>query len=68
MKGINNTQIGFGRPALDQIFNEGEIPKEVRNKAIGMAYREFKYPLKEIARHLNMNPNYLCDILKRLET
>jgi DNA-binding IscR family transcriptional regulator len=33
-----------------------------------MAYREFKYPLKEIARHLNMNPNYLCDILRKLET
>ena len=26
------------------------------------------FPLKDIAAHLNMNPNYLNDILKRLET
>jgi len=68
MNGINNTQLGFGRPSLDQIFNEGKIPKKDRNKAIRRAYRELKYPLKEIARHLSMNPNYLCDIIKKLET
>ena len=68
MKGINNTQLGFGRPSLDQIFHGEKRPKEVRNQAILRAYREHKYNLKDIARHLNMNPNYLCDILKKLET
>ncbi len=68
MKGINNTQVGFGRPSLDQIFNGGNRPKKIRNQAILRAYREHKYNLKDIARHLNMNPNYLCDILKKLET
>jgi hypothetical protein len=68
MKGINNIQLGFGRPSLNQLFNGGKMPKEARNQAIRMAYREFKYPLKDIARYLNMNPNYLCDILRRLET
>jgi hypothetical protein len=44
------------------------MPKEARNQAIRMAYRKFKYLLKDIARYLNMNPNYLCDILRRLKT
>jgi len=29
---------------------------------------EYKYPLKNIANYLNMDPNYLCSILKKLET
>lgn len=68
MKGINNTQLGFGRPTLDQIFNNGEMSKNSRNNAIHMAYRKYKYTLKDIAKHLNMNPNYLCNILKKMET
>jgi REP element-mobilizing transposase RayT len=68
MKDISNTQLGLGRPSLDQIFNEGSISREMRNQAILKAYREYKFSLKDIANHLNMNPNYLCDILKRLET
>jgi putative transposase len=68
MKDVNNTQLGFGRPPLDQIFNRGKMSKVARNQAIGMAYRRHKYPLKEIAAHLNMNPNYLCDIIKKVET
>ena len=68
MKGINNTQLGFGRPSLDQVLNGVRMPKEARNQAIRMAYREHKYALKDIAAHLKMNPNYLCEILRRLET
>lgn len=67
MKGINNTQLASGRPALNQIFN-GELPKKERNLAIVTAYREYKFPLKDIAVHLGMNPNYLCDIINRSET
>ena len=54
----------LGRPPLNQVFNREKMPKEVRNQAIRMSHREFKYPLKDIARHLNMNPNYLCEIIK----
>ena len=68
MKGINNTQLGFGRPSLDQVLNGERMPKEARNQAIRMAYREHKYALKDIATHLKMNPNYLCEILRKLET
>ena len=68
MKDINNTQLGFGRPSLNQIFNHGKMPKGARNQAIRTAYRNHKYPLKDIAKHLNMNPNYLCDIINRIET
>jgi putative transposase len=68
MKDINNTQLRFGRPALNQIFNDGKMPKDARNQAIRTAYRNHKYPLKDIAKHLNMNPNYLCDIIKTLGT
>jgi putative transposase len=68
MKGINNTQLGFGRPSLDQLFKGERMPKDARNRVIHLAYRVHKYPLKDIATHLNMNPNYLCDILRRLET
>ena len=68
MKGINNTQLGFGRPALEQIFNGEKIPREARNQSILRAYREYKYTFRDIAAHLKMNPNYLCDIIKRLET
>src|SRR5680860_106232 len=67
MKNINNTQLGFGQPSLDEIFNEGEISKAARNLAILKAYGEHKYPLKNIANYLNMDPNYLCNILKKLE-
>jgi len=68
MTDINNTQLGFARPTLNQIFNQCKLPKEIRNHAIRTAYREHKYPLKDIAAHLNMNPNYLCDIIKNQET
>lgn len=68
MKGINNIQLGFGRPSLEKLFNGVEMSKEVRNQAILKAYREHKFPLKDIAVHLKMNPNYLCDIIKSLET
>jgi len=68
MKDINNTQMGFGRPTLDQLFNRGNLPKEIRNQIIRTAYREHKYPLNTIAKHLKMNPNYLCDIIKLIET
>ena len=68
MKGINNTQLGLGRPPLHQIFYEEKMPRETRNQAILKAYKEYKYRLKDIATHLRMNPNYLCDIIKRLET
>ena len=68
MKGINNTQLGFGRPSLNQILNGGRMPKEARNQAIRMAYREHKYALKDIATHLKMNSNYLCEIIKKQET
>ena len=68
MTDINNTQLGFGRPTLNQIFYLCKLPKEIRNHGIRMAYREHKYPLKDIAAHLNMNPNYLCDIIKNQET
>ena len=68
MTDINNTQLGFARPTLNQIFNQCKLSKESRNHAIRTAYREHKYPLKDIAEHLNMNPNYLCDIIKILET
>jgi len=68
MTDINNTQLGFARPTLNQIFNQCKLPKEIRNHAIRTAYRENKYPLKDIAEHLNMNPNYLCDIIKNQET
>ena len=68
MTDINNTQLGFARPTLNQIFNQCKLSKEIRNHAIRTAYREHKYPLKDIAEHLNMNPNYLCDIIKIQET
>ena len=68
MTDVNNTQLGFGRPTLDEIFNGGKMSNEIRNQAIRRAYREHKYPLKIIAIHLNMNPNYLCNILKKMET
>ena len=44
------------------------MPKKSRNNAILLAYREYKYTLKDIAKHLNMNPNYLCNVLKKMET
>jgi hypothetical protein len=68
MKDINNTQLGLGRPTLDQLFNGGKLPKEIRNQTIRLAYRDHKYTLKTIANYLNMNPNYLCNILRKLET
>lgn len=68
LKDLNNTQLALGRPSLNQIFNDGKMSKKTRNKAIRTAYREYKFPLKDIAAHLNMNPNYLCNILRRLET
>jgi len=68
MTDVNNTQLGFGRPTLDEIFNGVKMSNEIRNQAIRRAYREHKYPLKIIAIHLNMNPNYLCNILKKMET
>jgi len=55
---------GFGITRTDPTV----CPKDERNQSILKAYREYKFPLKEIAAHLKMNPNYLCDILKRLET
>ncbi len=68
MTDVNNTQLGFGRPTLDEIFYGGKMSNEIRNQAIRRAYREHKYPLKIIAIHLNMNPNYLCNILRKMET
>ncbi len=68
MKGINDTQLGFGRPSLEQIFNGEELSKDSRNKAILKSYRVYKFTLKDIAAQLDMNPNYLCEIIKRLET
>jgi hypothetical protein len=68
MKGINNAQLRFGQPTLEQMFAGKELSREYRNEAILKAYREYKFPLKDIAALLGMNPNYLCDIIKRLET
>jgi YesN/AraC family two-component response regulator len=68
MTDINNTQLGFARPTLEQLFNGVKMSKEIRNQTIRMAYREHKYTLKAIAEYLNMNPNYLCNILRKLET
>ena len=33
-----------------------------------MAYKGYKYTLQDIAKHLNLSPNYLCDIVKTQET
>ena len=68
MKGINNTQLGVGRPSLEKLFNGVEMSKVIRNQAILKAYREHKFPLKDIVAHLKMNPNYLIGIINRLET
>ncbi|NOY87318.1 MAG: addiction module toxin RelE [Deltaproteobacteria bacterium] len=66
--GINNTQLSTGRLPLAEVFSGMNGSRKLRNQAILQAYRTYKYPLKEIASHLSMNPNYLCQIIKALET
>lgn len=68
MTDINNTQMGFGRPSLEELFHGTLTSKETRNKMILTAYRKYRYPLKQIAKYHNMNPNYLCEIIRKTET
>ena len=68
IKNVPREQKFAGRPVLDKIFDLKTLhSKKTRNTKIQHAYLNYGYTLREIADHLNLNPNYLSFMLGKMK-
>lgn len=64
IKDIPRRQRFPGRPGLHDIFPQNDPNKEERNRRIIVAFREFGYLQREIARHLRLSDAAVSQIIK----
>ena len=68
IKNVPREQKFAGRPVLDKIFDLKTLnSKKTRNTKIQHAYLNYGYTLRDIADHLNLNPNYLSSMLGKMK-
>ena len=67
LSGIPKSQAMSARPSLELIFrNTGRSGKIARNALVWEAFQIHCYTLREIGRHLDLNPDYLSRLLAKM--